>query len=171
VLSGDFCQLPPVPDRDKPAATFAFDAESWDACVGKPVILHKVFRQKDQAFVDMLNSMRFGHLTPETVAAFTQLSRKVTYDDGIDPTDLFPTRREVDNANSARLAQLSGSSQRYLAIDRPGVDAKGNQIPLVKARELLDRLVAPKELTLKVSQLPRCPALKRRLAPRRLVLK
>lgn len=40
------------------------------------------------AFVDMLNSMRFGHLTPETVAAFTQLSRKVTYDDGIDPTDL-----------------------------------------------------------------------------------
>ncbi|EPT04425.1 hypothetical protein FOMPIDRAFT_1093749, partial [Fomitopsis schrenkii] len=125
VLSGDFCQLPPVPDRDKQSATFAFDAESWDACVGQPVILHKVFRQKDQAFVDMLNSMRFGHLTPETVTTFMQLSRKVTYDDGIDPTDLFPTRREVDNANSARLAQLPGSLQRYLAIDRPGMDAKG----------------------------------------------
>ena len=62
----------------------------------------------------------------------------------------FPTRREVDNANSARLAQLPGPSQRYLAIDRPGTNDKGSFIPLTKARELLDRLVAPKDLTLKV---------------------
>jgi ATP-dependent DNA helicase PIF1 len=52
VLSGDFCQLPPVPGRDKTGKQilpkFAFDAESWDACVGPPVMLTKVFRQKDQ---------------------------------------------------------------------------------------------------------------------------
>lgn len=52
VLSGDFCQLPPVPDRDARGApipaTFAFDAECWDECVGKPICLKKVFRQKDQ---------------------------------------------------------------------------------------------------------------------------
>ena len=51
VLSGDFCQLPPVPDKEKNVvipATFAFDAKSWNACVGKPIALTKVFRQKDQ---------------------------------------------------------------------------------------------------------------------------
>jgi ATP-dependent DNA helicase PIF1 len=52
VLSGDFCQLPPVPGRDEKgnqiAAKFAFDAESWNACVGPPITLTRVFRQKDQ---------------------------------------------------------------------------------------------------------------------------
>lgn len=51
ILSGDFCQLPPVPDKDKGApvpSTFAFNAETWDACIGRPVCLKKVFRQKDQ---------------------------------------------------------------------------------------------------------------------------
>ena len=52
VLSGDFCQLPPVPGRDARGeqipSTFAFDAGSWDDCVGSPITLTKVFRQKDQ---------------------------------------------------------------------------------------------------------------------------
>ena len=52
MLSGDFCQLPPVPGRDatgkQVVPKFAFDAESWDACVGPPVTLTRVFRQKDQ---------------------------------------------------------------------------------------------------------------------------
>lgn len=34
------------------------------------------------------------------------------------------------------------------------MDDKGNLVPLGKARELLDRLVAPKDLTLKVTQTP-----------------
>ena len=52
VLSGDFCQLPPVPSKDSQGApipsTFAFDAQSWDRCVGRPICLKKVFRQKEQ---------------------------------------------------------------------------------------------------------------------------
>lgn len=56
---------------------FAFEAETWEPCVGKPVFLSKVFRQKDEGasfvsqkhspltqaraeFVEMLNQMRFG---------------------------------------------------------------------------------------------------------------
>ncbi len=111
MLSGDFCQLPPVPDREKGVeipATFAFDAKSWDACVGRPVVLKKVFRQKDQrnfihilllsgtwlisfslGFVNMLNAMRFGQLNPEIIQAFRGLSRKVEYTDGLEPTDLY----------------------------------------------------------------------------------
>lgn len=50
VLSGDFFQLPPVPDQNNGVpmpATYAFDAECWQRCVGRPVVLSRVFRQKD----------------------------------------------------------------------------------------------------------------------------
>ena len=40
------------------------------------------------AFVDMLNAMRFGQLSPEMIQAFRGLSREVTYSDGIEPTEL-----------------------------------------------------------------------------------
>lgn len=40
------------------------------------------------AFVDMLNSMRFGQMDSKTIEAFTKLSRKVKYDDLIEPTEL-----------------------------------------------------------------------------------
>ena len=39
-------------------------------------------------FVDMLNAMRFGNMDEETTRAFRLLSRPVTYDDGILPTEL-----------------------------------------------------------------------------------
>jgi hypothetical protein len=48
---GDFFQLPPVPNRigDKVITpTFAFDAKAWGPCIGHPVTLTRVFRQKDQ---------------------------------------------------------------------------------------------------------------------------
>lgn len=50
MLSGDFFQLPPVPDQNNGVpmpATYAFDAETWQQCVGRPVVLSRVFRQKD----------------------------------------------------------------------------------------------------------------------------
>lgn len=52
VVSGDFYQLPPVPDRfdgGKLPVTFAFDAKSWNRCIDVSIILGKVFRQKEQS--------------------------------------------------------------------------------------------------------------------------
>ena len=53
VLSGDFCQLPPVPDRREDGtlvySTFAFEARTWPICMGKPVVLHQVFRQSEKS--------------------------------------------------------------------------------------------------------------------------
>jgi ATP-dependent DNA helicase PIF1 len=53
VVSGDFAQLPPVPDRDRKTnenipAAFAFEASSWHTCISHHVVLRKVFRQRDQ---------------------------------------------------------------------------------------------------------------------------
>ncbi|KAJ3918616.1 hypothetical protein F5877DRAFT_42202 [Lentinula edodes] len=152
VLSGDFCQLPPVPnkrDSNKAPATFAFEAQTWD-CVGPPVILKKVFRQKDQSFVNMLNEMRFGTMSESTIKAFKALNRDVTYEDGVQPTELFPHRADVDRANNTRLSSLPGDSHTYRAMDIPGTDANGNTLNYAQMERLLERLVVPQSITLKV---------------------
>ena len=46
VVTGDFFQLPPVPDSGK-AAKFAFDAATWNTSIDHTIGLTQVFRQKD----------------------------------------------------------------------------------------------------------------------------
>lgn len=46
VITGDFFQLPPVPDYGK-IARFAFDADCWDTAIQHTIGLTQVFRQKD----------------------------------------------------------------------------------------------------------------------------
>lgn len=60
VICGDFLQLPPVPDMDgrtslSLTSKFAFAADTWARCMGQPMILRQVFRQKDQGTVDLLD--------------------------------------------------------------------------------------------------------------------
>ncbi len=47
VLTGDFFQLPPVPDREKREVKFAFEAETWKMSIDHTIGLTEVFRQKD----------------------------------------------------------------------------------------------------------------------------
>lgn len=47
VITGDFFQLPPVPDRDTRDAKFAFDAATWSTSIDHTIGLTEVFRQKD----------------------------------------------------------------------------------------------------------------------------
>jgi ATP-dependent DNA helicase PIF1 len=49
VITGDFFQLPPVPDYDNKArgAKFAFDATTWPTAIHHTIGLTEVFRQKD----------------------------------------------------------------------------------------------------------------------------
>ena len=39
-------------------------------------------------FANMLNEMRLGKITDETVTAFRKLSRKIQYEDALDATEL-----------------------------------------------------------------------------------
>lgn len=47
VITGDFFQLPPVPDGGKKEAKFAFDAATWNTSIDHTIGLTEVFRQKD----------------------------------------------------------------------------------------------------------------------------
>ncbi|PAV21915.1 dna repair and recombination pif1 [Pyrrhoderma noxium] len=153
IISGDFCQLPPVPDRldgIPVPITFAFEAESWDRCVGLPVILEQVFRQRDSTFVNMLNSMRYGEINEEDEARLRALSREVNYTDGIEPTELYPLRAEVVRANKFRLKDLPNPTHTYIADNLRGLDSKGEPVSFRYMDSVLNKLVAIQEVTLKV---------------------
>jgi ATP-dependent DNA helicase PIF1 len=48
VITGDFFQLPPVPDNGSGRAVkFAFDAGTWSTAINHTIGLTEVFRQKD----------------------------------------------------------------------------------------------------------------------------
>jgi ATP-dependent DNA helicase PIF1 len=52
IITGDFFQLPPVPDgkrtNGRPRdSQFAFEARTWNTCIEHTIGLHHVFRQKD----------------------------------------------------------------------------------------------------------------------------
>lgn len=117
----------------------------------------------------MLNEMRFGEMSESTVQVFSGLNRPVNYGDGVQPTELydgidmilvlsslpvsvdrFPLRHQVDDANKTRLSQLSGDPHTYNALDTGGRDLNGEWVGPVQRDRLLERLVVPKSLTLKV---------------------
>ncbi|KIL71840.1 hypothetical protein M378DRAFT_252853 [Amanita muscaria Koide BX008] len=98
----------------------------------------------------MLNAIRFGKTNSKITKTFQQLSRLVLYEDGIEPTELFPTKAEVEVTNTRRLSQLDVKSHIYHARDTPGSDSNGGRVTIMQMERLLDRLVALKQLELKV---------------------
>ncbi|WVQ70825.1 hypothetical protein IAR50_000347 [Cryptococcus sp. DSM 104548] len=141
IVTGDFFQLPPVTSGGQPK--FAFEAEMWNETIPMSVNLNTVFRQKDPRFVDMLNEMRFGRLTSTSIETFKSLARPVRYNDGIEPTSLFPRREEVDRANLYRLNQLTTEGHTYHSID-------GGKLEGPQRDKALSNFMAPKTIELKV---------------------
>ncbi|KAG0148478.1 hypothetical protein CROQUDRAFT_654749, partial [Cronartium quercuum f. sp. fusiforme G11] len=139
VIAGDFFQLPPV---SKGKVNFAFNAKRWTDSITETVNLTQVFRQKDTSFIDMLNEMRLGALSEQSIRKFRELSREIKYSDGIMPTELYPTRQEVERSNSARLAALAAEPMIYAAQDT------GKGTPEQRARDYAN-MMAVERLVLK----------------------
>ncbi|KZV74501.1 hypothetical protein PENSPDRAFT_194198 [Peniophora sp. CONT] len=93
------------------------------------------------AFVNMLNEMRYGQLSPASIKAFKGLARPIHYEDGIGPTELFPRREDVDAANNARMGRLAGVSRTYQARD-------GGMAGPDERKRLLSNFMAPETLLL-----------------------
>lgn len=141
VITGDFFQLPPVPDSGR-QAKFAFDAATWDTSIDHTIGLTEVFRQRDPEFANMLNEMRLGKLTDQSVKRFRALDRPLE-DALIDATELFPTRREVDNANESKMKHLKGVEYNFPATDT------GTIADVQQRERLLQNVMAPPILKLK----------------------
>lgn len=88
VVTGDFFQLPPVPEGSNREAKFAFAASSWNTAIQHTVLLTRIFRQKDPEFAAMLNEMRLGNISQKTIEGFKKLSRPLQFHDSLEATEL-----------------------------------------------------------------------------------
>ncbi|KEP51595.1 putative DNA helicase (PIF1) [Rhizoctonia solani 123E] len=143
VVSGDFFQLPPVSDERNTntgielGCQFAFEANCWNEVFPHAYKLTKIFRQTDTVFIRLLNELRLGIATDETIKILNGLCRPVKCNDGILPTEIHPLRRS---------AQI---------LDKYGKDRYGHPVRVSEAEVMLEKR-APKALILQVGAQVMC---------------
>jgi len=116
ILCGDFFQLPPV-SKTNDKAKFCFQSEAWQKCVHFNFELQIVHRQKDEAFVKILNSVRIGRVTDDIVDILKETAKQKIESNGVLATRLCSHVKEADEINEFQLNELKGESKIYIALD------------------------------------------------------
>ena len=112
VFSGDFYQLPPVGDDEDPGSCeFCFESPRWKECMDHVHVLQTIFRQTDDEYKKILNQIRIGKISTNTIAKLKQ--RICPYDLEHTPTLLYPTRSRADTFNTMEYAKLPGPEYQY----------------------------------------------------------
>lgn len=139
IVTGDFCQLPPVNpfrecivcgrdliprmngtrhwcsehgvyyDRDK----WAFRSKAWKECQFAHVNLTTIHRQSDRVFIDILNKLRMGTRLDE--ASITLLKHHES--DVRDAVKLFSKRGKVKEVNEEKFKSLETEPRPYECWD------------------------------------------------------
>ena len=137
VLCGDFFQLPPVskfekgkPRQEKP---FCFEAKSWPDVVANTIQLSKVFRQKDDEFIRILNELRLNQLSASSIMTLKSLQRTPVNDGGCEPTELYPLRAQVEHANNSKLKELDPATEHVFKFS-DYVDSSRKDANLLRQR-------------------------------------
>ena len=90
IVSGDFFQLAPIPQKGYEKPCYAFRATCWDVLFpsGQTCVLTKVFRQREKGLRDLLENVKRGHCTEKDKKLLRNLERKVRYETGTEPVEL-----------------------------------------------------------------------------------
>lgn len=150
ILCGDFFQLPPVvklesrnvfdTKEQKPINRFCFQSKSWDSCVQACYELKKIYRQKDPMFVEILNNIRIGRVTPEITSKLLSTAGQKIESNGILATQLCSHTKDADFINQSKLASLTTPEKVFESTDSD-----------VYLKQTLDnQLPVPHRLVLKV---------------------
>lgn len=119
IFIGDFYQLPPVGKRDEPETVrFCFESPIWKTTFSPKshILLKTIFRHKNPEFVQILDEVRKGVITPESVKLLESRVSAV-YDpaehNGILPTKLFPRNADAERINNSMYAKLTDEEHVY----------------------------------------------------------
>lgn len=139
IVTGDFFQLPPVKPAN-PQKYFAFQADCWDKCFDLQIELKHAFRQSDERLIGMLNEIRTGYYTAQTLENLKSCVRVLADDElGIAPTRLYPLKVDVREENMKELRALGDQVFKFTAQDSAASSLY---------RVMLDSMRAEKELEL-----------------------
>lgn len=116
IFSGDFYQLPPVnkANNDNDDSKFCFESRLWDSTFKHQILLDKVFRQSDKNYIDILNEVRDGELSKDSINTLeTRLISNMGYKDGdiilhneTKPVKLMPIKTAVKNINDLEMNKI-----------------------------------------------------------------
>ena len=111
ILIGDFCQLPPITELEN---NFCFMSQLWEQAIEYNVYLNKIYRQSDPIFQNALNKIRIGSKDNEILNILESCSKKKINSDAlIQPTKLFPYKKDVDLINKKHLSKLNQEIQSF----------------------------------------------------------
>lgn len=106
VLSGDFCQLPPI------NGDYCFTSDVWKLANIEMIILEELMRQQnDIEFQNILQELRWGNCSESTLEILKSL-KDTTFSDDIVPTKLYSTNINVDKINNIEFEKLLKSGAK-----------------------------------------------------------
>lgn len=108
VLLGDFYQLPPV-GKTVQEQKFCFESPVWINVIEKTVILREIMRQKDPVFQKILQEIRIGEPSMETIEILmSRVGIEPDISSGIVPTLLSSKKSDVEKMNKREFRKLAG---------------------------------------------------------------
>lgn len=120
LLVGDIYQLEPVVKEDERQllrpfyqSAYFFNAKVWQQMQLVSIELRKVYRQKDQQFISLLDRIRLNHTTDDDLRALNERVDKPT-DTQNGLSILLAARRDtVDYTNEQKLSELEGTTTTF----------------------------------------------------------
>ena len=120
ICCGDFFQLPPV---SKAITSYCFESDLWTQVLGERSFeLLEIFRQKDPQLINILNDIRYGTMSDETLRHIKYLGRDLKLPKGIFPTQLVPVNATADAINIRELEKLAPKPSVVYAANDWGAD-------------------------------------------------
>lgn len=124
ILLGDLYQLPPVVRENEqeifynfyPDGHYFFNANCYQSSSLKTFELTKVYRQKDETFLNVLSNIRSGYVSENDLNI---INDRIIKGNSIIPNEtiiLSPTNRKVDSINNVNLKNINTESFLYESI-------------------------------------------------------
>lgn len=171
IFSGDFYQLPPVNTNqlDKNASKFCFEFPLWNEIFPptNQIQFISIYRQTDPIFTTILNEIRNGTLTPESINILQGRVGIQIKNLNPTPTRLFPVKRMVENINQFEMNKLKTGYKVFQSkhlINSPTMtpDQKRNLRTFTVAEieqeltYMMNNLLCEPEMTLKINAQVMC---------------
>lgn len=138
ILSGDFFQLPPVGNANEtPRDKFAFMSKAWLEANLAICYLTEQHRQDDRALDTILNDIRRGKVSEDSIALLEQAAQtELTHFE--EPPKLYSHNRDVNMLNITRLRELEGMSKLFQATTKGNPKLLETLKKSVRAEEQLE---------------------------------
>jgi GTPase SAR1 family protein len=140
ILSGDFFQLPPV-SRETKSIKFAWQTKNWQEAELRICYLEEQFRQEDGVLLKILNEIRSGAVSEESLNVFRSCYQK-ELPEKFKAAKLYTHNVDVDRINKKELDALDGVSKIF---EFRGKGSKKNIERILNSSLLVDKLELKKD--------------------------